>query len=78
MMAVLKIRRGRIRTDQFRLALRPSVAEVLFRHVVRYLWGWRREAVAVVGVVLLYRRAIDTVDRSAPGGCSSPWPSPSP
>ncbi len=56
-MAVLKIRRGR-RPDQYRLALRPSVAELLVRHVGRHVWGWRREAVALVAVVAGYRRAL--------------------
>ncbi|EIV94708.1 FtsK/SpoIIIE domain-containing protein [Frankia sp. QA3] len=60
-MAVLKIRRGRFRPDQYRLALRPSVAELLVRHVGRHVWGWRREAVTLVAVLLVYRRCVALV-----------------
>ncbi len=56
-MAVLKIRRGRMRPDQFRLALRPSIPELLVRHVGRYVWGWRREAGAVIAAGWLVGRA---------------------
>ncbi|MCM3922248.1 FtsK/SpoIIIE domain-containing protein [Frankia sp. AiPs1] len=60
-MAVLKIRRGRLRPDQYRLALRPSVVELLVRHVGRHVWGWRREAATLVAVLLVYRRCVALV-----------------
>ncbi len=57
-MAVLNIRRGRLRPDQFRLALRPSIPELLVRHVGRYVWGWRREAATVLAAGWLFGRAV--------------------
>ncbi|MCL9795058.1 cell division protein FtsK, partial [Frankia sp. AgKG'84/4] len=46
-----------MRPDQFRLALRPSIPELLVRHVGRYVWGWRREAFAVLAAGWLVGRA---------------------
>ncbi|MCK9893365.1 FtsK/SpoIIIE domain-containing protein [Frankia sp. AgB32] len=57
-MAVLKISKGRMRPDEFRLALRPSIPELLVKHVGRYVWGWRREAVTVLAAGWLFGRAV--------------------
>lgn len=67
-MAVLKIRQGRLRPDQYRLALRPSVPELLLRHVGVHLWAWHREAVTLLAVLVAYRRAVGLA-----GPTGGPW-----
>lgn len=53
-MSVLRIRPGRrMRKDQFRLSLRPSVPELLVRYGLRHIWGWRREVLALLVLLMV-------------------------
>ncbi|CAI7977505.1 DNA segregation ATPase FtsK/SpoIIIE, S-DNA-T family [Frankia sp. Hr75.2] len=54
MVPVLQVRAGRLRPDNFRLRLRPSVWELAFKYGARTLWGWRRELGALLGLVWLH------------------------
>nr|WP_326828393.1 FtsK/SpoIIIE domain-containing protein [Parafrankia elaeagni] len=53
MVPVLQVRAGRLRPDNFRLRLRPSVWELAFKYGARTLWGWRRELGVLGGLVWL-------------------------